>query len=102
MSSILTNLATEILEVIVDFLSPIDLCALRLVCRDLSRRTLDSFGRANFATLGTDLSQKSLQRVSLADEFTPSLVLEMVSLSQFFLLAALIPHPDARPCFKKT
>ena len=66
MSLILPTLAIELLELVASFLSPTDLCSLRLVCRDLSRKVLNSFGDANFATLQTDLSQRSLQWVSLS------------------------------------
>ena len=63
MSSRFPTLATEIIELIATFLEPVDLRFLRLVSRELNRKTLRSFGRANFATIHTDLSHESLERI---------------------------------------
>ena len=63
MSSKFTTLATEIIELIATFVEPADLRSLRLVCRELYRKTLDSFGIASFTTIHTDLSYQSLERI---------------------------------------
>ena len=63
MSSRFPTLATEIIELIATFLEPVDLRFLRLVSRELNRKTLTSFGRANFATIHTDLTYESLERI---------------------------------------
>ena len=63
MSSRFPTLATEIIELIAIFVELADLRSLRLVCRELNRKTLNSFGLANFATIQTDLSYKSLERI---------------------------------------
>ena len=63
MSSSLSFLATEIIELIASFLEPAHLCSLRCVCRELNRKTLHRFGLTNFATVHTDLSRESLQRL---------------------------------------
>lgn len=57
------TLAIEIIELIATFVELADLRSLRLVCRDLNRKTLNSFGLATFATIQTDLSHKSLDRI---------------------------------------
>ena len=62
------TLAIEIIELIATFLEPAYLRSLRLVCRELNRKTLNSFGRANFATIQTDLSYKSLERMRSISE----------------------------------
>jgi len=63
MSSNIPTLATEIIELIASSLEPADLRSLRLVCRDLNKKALHYFGIANFTTIQTDLSRKSLQRL---------------------------------------
>ena len=63
MSSRFPALAAEIIELIATFVELADLRSLRLVCRDLNRKTLRSFGLANFTTIQTDLSHKSLERL---------------------------------------
>ena len=63
MSSKFPTLAIEVIELIVTFVAIADLRSLRLVCRVLNRKTLKSFGLANFATIQTDLSPKSLERI---------------------------------------
>lgn len=57
------TLAVEVIELIATFAEPIDLRSLRLACRELNRKILISFGRANFATIQTDLSRKNLERL---------------------------------------
>lgn len=68
MSSGFSTLATEIIELIATFIEPADLLSLRLVCRELNRKTLNSFGRVNFATIHTDLSHKNLERIRSISE----------------------------------
>ena len=68
MSSTFTTLAIEIIELIATFLEPADLRSLRLACQELNRKTLNTFGRANFATIQTDLSYKSLERIRSISE----------------------------------
>ena len=63
MSSTFPTLATEIIELITTFLKLADLRSLRLVCHQLNRKTLTNFGRAAFATIQTDLSSDSLERI---------------------------------------
>ena len=63
MSSKFLTLVIEIIELIATFVELADLRSLRLVCRELNRKTLNSFGLANFATIQTDLSYKSLERI---------------------------------------
>ncbi|KAL8894758.1 MAG: hypothetical protein Q9207_008421 [Kuettlingeria erythrocarpa] len=63
MSSKLSTLAIEVVETITALLDPTDLRSLRLVCRALNEKTLRDFGLADFATVHTDLSRKSLQRL---------------------------------------
>ena len=63
MSLRVLTLAIEIIELIATFVELADLRSLRLVCRELNRKTLNSFGLANFATIQTDLSHKSLERI---------------------------------------
>ena len=63
MSSRVLTLPTEIIELIATFVELADLRSLRLVCREINRKTLNSFGLANFATIQTDLSYKSLERI---------------------------------------
>ncbi len=68
MSSKFPTLAVEIIELISAFSDPADLRSLRLVCRELNRKTLHYFGLANFATVQTDLSRDSLQRIQNISE----------------------------------
>ena len=68
MSSRFPTLAIEIVELIATFLEPADLPSLRFVCRELNRKTLKSFGRANFTTIQTNLSYKSLERIRSISE----------------------------------
>jgi len=68
MSSKFPTLAVEIIELISAFSDPADLRSLRLVCRELNRKTLHYFGLASFATVQTDLSRDSLQRIKNISE----------------------------------
>ncbi len=63
MSSKFPTLALEVIELITSFVELADLRSLRLVCRKLCRKTINTFGRANFTTLQTDLSRQSLERI---------------------------------------
>ena len=63
MSSRLPSLPVEILRLLMNNLEPTNLFALRLVCRELSRKTLHDFVRTYFAIVRTDLTPKSLQRL---------------------------------------
>ena len=63
MSPKLPTLAIEIVEIITVLIDAADLRSLRLVCRELNDKTLRDFGLTNFATVQTDLSRKSLQRL---------------------------------------
>lgn len=63
MPSKFSTLAMELIELINILLGPADLRSLRLVCRELTRKTLPHFGLANFTNLRTDLTCKSLQRL---------------------------------------
>lgn len=70
MSSRFPLIAVEVIELIASFIKPNDLRSLRLTCRELSRKTLTSYGRANFTTIQTDLSHRSLetlQNISSSD-----------------------------------
>ena len=68
MSSQMSSLAVEVIEFISAFLEPADLRSLRLVCRGINRKTLRYFALANFATVQTDFSRKSLQRLQSISE----------------------------------
>ncbi len=68
MFSKLPTLAIEIIELISTSLEPADLRSLRLVCRELNSKTLHYFGLANFATVQTNLSRESLQRLQNISE----------------------------------
>ena len=63
MSSILPTLSTEIVELLSTFLTLADLRSFRFVCRAINRKTLHHFAITNFATVQTDLSRSSLQRL---------------------------------------
>lgn len=63
MSSKFPTLAVEAIELITTFLEPPDLRSLHVVCREISKKTLNSFGRTNFATVQTDLGLKNLQQL---------------------------------------
>lgn len=64
----LNILAIELIEKIASELEPVDLFSLRLVCKELNKKTLHAFGRSCLATIQTDLSRKSLQRLGELSE----------------------------------
>ena len=68
MAGYLPELTTEIVQLIADTLEPADLCSLRLVCREISNKTLHTFGQTCFANLGTNLTSESLQRLQNISE----------------------------------
>ncbi|KAL8697537.1 MAG: hypothetical protein Q9201_007077 [Fulgogasparrea decipioides] len=68
MASKLPFLAIEVIELIPTFTEPTDLRSLRLVCRDFNKKTLHHFGLTNFATIQSDFSRKSLQRLQKISE----------------------------------
>ena len=68
MDSKLSTLAIELIELIICESEPADLFSLRLVCRALNHKTLQCFGQTCLATLRTDLSYQSLQRVREVSE----------------------------------
>ena len=59
----LATLAVEVTELIASHLEPAGLCSLRLACRSLNEMCFRCFGAKLFATVKTDLSSKSLQRL---------------------------------------
>ena len=63
MATKLQVLAVEIIELIADSLEPADIRSLRSVCRELNRKLLTRFSIKHFASVRTDLSPKSLQRL---------------------------------------
>lgn len=63
MPSPLSTLAVEIIETIADTLDRTDLCAVRLTCKDLNRKTFHHFGRTCFTSVQTDLSHSSMQKL---------------------------------------
>ena len=68
MSSKLPTLAVEIVQLLAGTLEPTDLFSVRLVCRTLNRKTLHYFALTYFATVRTDLTPKSLQRLQNISE----------------------------------
>jgi hypothetical protein len=62
-TSRLCALPAELIEYIAVKLELDDLCLLRLVCKNLSRKTLHYFGSTYFAYVRTDLSRTSLQKL---------------------------------------
>ena len=63
MATSLSTLPVEVIEVIANALDSTDLSSLRLTCKELNRRTLCYFAQTFFATVRTDLSPKSLQKL---------------------------------------
>lgn len=63
MPSQLSLLAVEIIETIASSLDRTDLCAVRLTCKDLNRKTFHHFGRTCFTSVQTDLSHSSMQKL---------------------------------------
>lgn len=68
MSSKLPTLAVEIVQLITSTLESTDLLSVRLVCRELNRKSLHHFIVTCFATVRTDLTPKSLQRLQNISE----------------------------------
>ena len=62
MQSTLQILSTEIVEIVAGNLQPLELYSLRLVCRDLYKKSLGIFARL-LNTIKTDLSAPSLQKL---------------------------------------
>ena len=60
----LPKLATELVEMVSLCLEPVDLLSLRLVCKELYRKSLCAFGTL-LATIRTNLSRASLQRLQV-------------------------------------
>ena len=57
------SLAVEMVELLASFLERTDLSSLRLVCQELYRKTLQHFSRKFLATVKTDLTPQSLQKL---------------------------------------
>ncbi|PMD16333.1 hypothetical protein NA56DRAFT_753194 [Hyaloscypha hepaticicola] len=62
-TSLLCTLPIELIEYIAAELDLVDLCLLRLACKNLSQKTLHYFGSTYFAYVLTDLSPISLQKL---------------------------------------
>ncbi|CAI7584015.1 unnamed protein product [Penicillium manginii] len=58
------TLAVELVELIADHAESQSLLALRLVCRDLQKKTFHHFARRFFSSIKTDLSEESLVRIN--------------------------------------
>lgn len=67
MAVTLPTLPVEVVELIAHALEPNGLFSLRLVCRALLQKTLHSYGTL-FATMQTDLSYESLQKLRAVSE----------------------------------
>ena len=63
MSTTLPSLAVEMVELLASFLGRTDSSSLRLVCWELYTKTLQHFTRTYMATVKTDLTPQSLQRL---------------------------------------
>ena len=63
MSSTLSTLAIEVIEIIASTLDQTSLSSVRLVCKDLNRKTLHYFRRTYFTALKTDLSHNNLLKL---------------------------------------
>lgn len=68
MSCQLQTLPVEIIQLIFDGLQTSDLCSLRLVCRTVNKASFKQFGTTGFATIKTDLTPNSLQRLQNISE----------------------------------
>lgn len=73
MSSKFPELAAELVQQIANNLEPADLGSLRLTCRTIYQDILQQFSIINFATVRTDLTPRSLQRLQdiSRSEFAP-------------------------------
>ncbi|KAG8531957.1 uncharacterized protein KY384_003593 [Bacidia gigantensis] len=60
---LISQLPTEILESIASLLNPANLCNLRSANKAVCKKVSASFGKACFATLSTDLSSQSLEKL---------------------------------------
>lgn len=58
------TLAVELVELIANKADHSSLLALRLVCRDLQKKTFHHFARRSFSSIKTDLSEESLIRIN--------------------------------------
>ncbi|KAJ5241799.1 uncharacterized protein N7469_000126 [Penicillium citrinum] len=58
------TLAVELIELIASKADNQSLLALRLVCRDLQKKTFHHFARRSFSSIKTDLSEESLIRIN--------------------------------------
>lgn len=61
---IFPSLAVELVEMITGSIEGESLLALRLVCRELQRKTFTCFARRFFTSIKTDLSEESLARIN--------------------------------------
>ncbi|KAJ5960782.1 uncharacterized protein N7479_007932 [Penicillium vulpinum] len=62
--SFLHSLPVELTELVADFLEADEVLALRLVCRELQRKTFHHFAQRFFSTIKTNLSEDSLRRIN--------------------------------------
>ena len=69
MALTLPTLPIEVVELIAQAFEPLNLCSLRLVCKQLHQKTLHPFV-TSFTTIRTDLSRKSLQKLQALSENT--------------------------------
>ncbi|KAJ5281977.1 hypothetical protein N7478_007349 [Penicillium angulare] len=63
-TTLFPSLAVELVELIADSLDAEDLLEIRLVCRDLQKKTFNHFARRFFSSIKTDLSEESLGRIN--------------------------------------
>ncbi|KAJ5189020.1 hypothetical protein N7491_005343 [Penicillium cf. griseofulvum] len=66
----LPSLPVELVELIAFFLDADGLVALRLICRDLQRKTFHHFAQRFFSSIKTDLSGDSLLRINALSQNT--------------------------------
>ena len=69
MASKLPSLTTELIELIASALETTDLCSLRLVCKELNKKTTDCFGHTCLTAVRTDLSRKNFQKLEELSEW---------------------------------
>ncbi|KAJ5101234.1 hypothetical protein NUU61_003456 [Penicillium alfredii] len=65
----LPAVAVELIELIADLVDSDDLRSLRLVCRELQRKTFHHFARRFFSSIKTDLSDTSLRRINALSRY---------------------------------
>src|SRR4051812_19248801 len=63
-SCLFPTLAVELVELIASFLEGDTLLDLRLVCREIQKKTFHHFARRFFSSIKTDLSDDSLRRIN--------------------------------------